>query len=404
MNGLVYGGGSTRGSFRRGGHRVGSVGDLLQQLKIFEGLNVRNADGSVVGQGDGGADGLSEKGLTDGGFVGDDAAFGGTVPGTEDAEGFGFSGVGFDEGDGGADRDDGGVGILEIGAAGIAEGAFQFGFAAGEDGLLFFGGFELEVFAKIAVGAGDLNIADVLRNLAVDEVVEFFFATFEAGPGDGEGFVAILRFAADHGSQLGAQFDEASEEGAFVEVVEDGGEEKAAHGVADDFEIGFCEEVGEEGTIVEDEVAEFHALLGFGELVELEGAEDCAKEGGVEEMGVGAAAFLAEPEEDFGGGGAFVDPAVEGFCEFARAVFALEEFLNVGGQARGAALHEVEGFRGPFGTEGFLEGGEGDALFGGGEGVEEFREIGGIAEEGGDGGGVGAGLERFVAGEDFIAG
>jgi len=58
--------------------------------------------------------------------------------------------------------------------------------------LHFFCGFEFEVFAQIAVGAGDPDLLAVLGDFFVHEFLEFGFAFLQTAPGNDERLALFL--------------------------------------------------------------------------------------------------------------------------------------------------------------------------------------------------------------------
>jgi len=144
---------------------------------------------------------------------------------------------------------------------------------------------------------------------------------------------------------LGVDADDAAEEGALVELFEDGGEEEFADSLADGGDLCAGEEVGDEFAILEDEVVEAAAGAGGGELVALEGGEDGAEDLGVDEVVEdGGVAFFAEPVEDVGAEGMIADGAVDFLFQIEMAFLVLEEAGDLGNDAAGAAEEEADGF------------------------------------------------------------
>jgi hypothetical protein len=58
--------------------------------------------------------------------------------------------------------------------------------------LQILGGLVFEVLAQVAVGAGDGNVLGVLRDADADEFVELGLSSFEAFPGNQQGFLGRL--------------------------------------------------------------------------------------------------------------------------------------------------------------------------------------------------------------------
>ncbi len=141
------------------------------------------------------------------------------------------------------------------------------------------------------------------------------------------------------------------------------------------------------------------------ELVAFHGAEHGAKEVGVEELGERASALLAEPDQDFRRHRAFADPARERGAKFLGTALLLDVLRDLGHEAGGSRLEQLEQHGDPSVAECDGKLLHGALLLRGGNRCEENREIPFLADENvRHGRRAFAGLERLVAGENFVAG
>ena len=120
----------------------------------------------------------------------------------------------------GADADDVGAGVGEIGAAGAHELGFQLGLAPHEELLHFLGGLVFVVFAQVAVAAGDGDFLRVGRDLLLHQLVVFVLAPFQAFPGDEQGGFLLGLLAGDQRLDGRVALDDARQQRALVHVVE----------------------------------------------------------------------------------------------------------------------------------------------------------------------------------------
>ncbi len=249
--------------------------------------------------------------------------------------------------------------------------AFQFRFAAHEDGLHFFGGLEFEILPQVAVGTRDADLLAVLGNFFVHQLLELAFAFLQAAPGNDERFALFLRLlAADQALQVGIKFDDPRHERALGQFVKDRAEQKAPHRVAGQPELGPGENIGDERAIGEEEVAQTGAAaVALVMLVALAGREDGAEQFRIDQLRPLAAVF-AEPVKHFAGRGMFPQAAIERGAEFGEFAGLGEDFRHRGDEAGIAPLHELEGAPRPALAERGGQDMQNPALLGRGE----FRE------------------------------
>ncbi len=102
----------------------------------------------------------------------------------------------------------------------------------------FLGRFVFVVFPQVAVTTGDGNFLGIGRDLFLDQLSVFVLAFLQAFPGDDEGSVLLALFAGDEGLDGRITLDDPGQQGAFVHVIEAGGELQGAGQVLDDLEVG----------------------------------------------------------------------------------------------------------------------------------------------------------------------
>ena len=339
------------------------------------------------------------------GFVGDDTEVGGAVPRSKDAEGFAGSVFVFN-GDDGSDGDGGCRGILEVCSAGDNQVVLHLGAAALEDALVLLGGLESGVLAEIALFLGDVDVAEVLRDFLGDEVVEFGFAFFEAGPGDDEviGLLVVLMGTGDHALCVGVELDDAGHERALGEVFNRRGEQEFPHRVANDIAACSDEKVADEVAVVDEEVFEARGAF-FGKEIGLEGAENGGEKLGVEEGRETLVALFTEPDEHLGGNRALADPFLHGGLELLLALVFFKQAADVRDQAGACVGKKSDGFVTPDFAECGFQGFEHAFFLRAGDGFQNLAELSGFASDDvGDGGSLGTGLEVGEFFEQVVAG
>lgn len=380
--------------FRREEFDIGEAGDAL---------NRGRAGSTFSGKFDFVAGLAAHQRLADGGFVRNNPEVRGAVPGSQNVESL-FLAVRTAEGHGGSDGNLAGVGIFKIGSTGQPQITFAFGPPPLEDALLFLGGFETEILSEIAFFFGDGDVAKILGDLSANEVFKLFLAFSEAGPGDRQGLGLAGAVAADKALHLGMEFDDPGEERAFAQFFEDRAHDEAAGEVAHFVGFGALDEITDKLTIIEEKVLQSGAAF-FVELIELESAEDGTEQIGTEDVFEAGTAFLAEPDEDFGGSGTLADPACQSGGEFDFVPFFLGHAGDIDHEAGGSFFGQAEENPQPVVTEGDGKLFDRPALFRRGEGGEEFRQAALFADENvGHSRGIFGGLERVVAGVNFVPG
>mgnify|MGYP006866488716 CR=1 FL=1 len=184
------------------------------------------------------------------GEVGDDVLVHVAIPGAEDGLGVFRAVVQVLDIDNGADAGLVRRCICKVGATGVAQLALVLGLHPEKHGLLLLGGFVLEVFAQVAVLAGDLDVLLVLRDLDVDDVLELLLFLFEGVPRDDEGFILARGGAFFHESlHFGPRLDDPGHEGAAGQLIEDIAGEQALGKEAHLVLIRICHELAEEFAI-----------------------------------------------------------------------------------------------------------------------------------------------------------
>ena len=351
------------------------------------------------------ADGVADEDLRHLREVADDVLLGVRVPRAEDRVGFLTAIAHATEFHGGADGN-----LLvrhagKIGSARTGEIAFGLALLAHEHALLLLGALVLEILAKVAVAAGDLDVLPVLRDLLRHEVVVFLLADFEAFPRDDElVLLVILTLAGDEHFHLGVSADDAAEQRALVQLLEMRRADELAHHFAQLLVGGDGKQVNDEILIVREHVLQAAVAL-FLELVALHRGEDRTEHARVlRDLGIHAVSLAAEPLETLGLDGVLAQRFVERISKFIHAPLFYEEPRGLGHDLRVAAHEERYGLRAPVVAE-RLGHREDDLLeLRDGQFTEERGEVAVVvAENGCDARRVRGGGERRVRGEDFVA-
>ena len=170
-------------------------------------------------------------------------------------------------------------------------------------------------------------------------------------------------------------FQHAGQEGAAIEIGEDGAQHDLADRLTSGVAFGPAQKIGYKISVFEQELLETLAL-DISMEIGLHGGKDGGEQFLVDEFGEGLGAVFAEPQDEVGAGGALSDELARMIGEGIAFSLGHEKFKNLAAQAGFGGAQEFEGALLPVFRECRRERLEDACILGGGNLAEDFREFG----------------------------